>query len=125
MKKLIALCLPVLLLVALCGCGASGTATASGVAGTYYCTSMSIPGLSMNPMEMGIEIQLRLSDDGTGTLAFVTGEIDYPLAWQDDGDTLTMSIENYSGCTVDRADDSLTLHLTDASGTQDMIFVKH
>ena len=125
MKKLTALCLLILLLVALCGCGASGSGDAAGLEGTYYCTSMSIPGLSMNPMEMGIEIQLRLSDDGTGTLAFVTGGVDYPLTWHADGDTLTMSVDNYSACTADRTDDSLTLHLTDETGTQDMVFVKH
>lgn len=85
MKKLASLILALLLAL---GCAA---VSADDVTGTWYATSVSMDGQTVDPSALGMEMTLTLNNDGTACMTVLGQE--QPCTWSINGDTLTLSAD--------------------------------
>ena len=62
-------------------------------AGVWYMVQMQSGEMTINPAEYGMEVTLTLAEDGTATMAGMTGEEDSVGTWTIDGTTVTVTID--------------------------------
>lgn len=105
MKKLVSL---LLVLALALGCAA---ASADDVTGTWYATSVSSGGITVDPSSIGMEMTLTLEADGTASMAAM-GE-SMSGTWTMDGSTVTVTLEGtsqpfaYDGNSLSYSEDDL------------------
>lgn len=100
MKKLFALSLAVVLLLALCACGTQEEEAAEPLQdpaiGTWTLTGLELEGADVSAYSVQFDIRLEFRPDGTGTVT--SGENSFSVTWQngsfyDGSETIAYTVE--------------------------------